>query len=125
EVPVAEDARGRLPPEAPLLDDLAERVQAGTGVDAEHVTAHDRGASSQVTEGDGTDDALGLTDDVVVEAHEVRRRALADRLQLAARIAARATEVALLDHAQLLPQRRLGDREVLCVLDQLGALLHD
>ena len=52
------------------------------------------GRRGQVAEGDGADDALGLADDVVVHAHEVRRGALAHRLHLAAGVAAGAAEVA-------------------------------
>ncbi len=91
----------------------------------EHVAADDRRAAGEVAEGDGANDALGLADDVVVHHHRVGRGALADRLQLAAGVAAGAAEVALLVDDQQVAQRLLGEREELVVGDLLGALLGD
>ena len=124
EVPAAVAVERRHPPEPPRLDDLAEAVQLGLVVEAEHVAADDRRAAGQVAEGDRADDALGLADDVVVHHQGVRRGALAQRLELAAGIAAGAAEVALLDDPQLVAERGLRIGVELGVDDLLGALLH-
>ena len=87
--------------------------------------ATDDGRSlGEVAEGDRPDDALGLGDDVVVHHHRVGRGALADALELAAGVAARAAEVALHDHPELVPQARPGRREVGAVGDLVLALVH-
>ena len=125
EVPVGVAVERRLPPEPPRLHDLAERVQARAGEQGEHVTADDGRATGQVAEGDGADDALGLADDVVVHHHRVGRRALAERLELAAGVAAGAAEVALLVDDEQVAECLLGEREELVVGDLLLALLGD
>ena len=125
EVPVGVAVERRLPPEPPRLDDLAEGVQTRAGVEREHVTADDGRAAGQVAEGDGPDDALGLAHDVVVHHHRVGRGALADRLELAAGVAAGAAEVALLVDDQQVAESLLREREELVVDDLLGALLGD
>ena len=125
EVPVLEDAGGRAPPEAPGHHDLAHAVEARAVVEVEHVAADDRRAAREVAEGDRADDALGLADDVVVHAHEVRRGAALERLHLAARVAAGATEVALLDHLEGLAQEALGLGVDLRAGDLVGALVDD
>ncbi len=115
----------RHPPEAVVVDDLAEAVQPGLGVEAEHVPADDGRAPAQVAEGDRAHDALRLADHVVVHAHHVRRPAGLERLELRAGVAAGAAHVALLDDPQLVPEGLLRGGEVRVVGDLLGALLDD
>ena len=74
---------------------------------------------------DGTQDALGLGDDVVVEEQHVGRAVGLERLELGPGEAAGPADVALLDDAELAVQRLLGGGEELAVGDLLGALLHD
>ena len=124
QVVVRPRALGRAPPEAPRLDVLGVGVQHRALVHGEHVPAHDRGHAGQVGEGDGPHDALGLDAHVVVQQEDVVGAAL-QRLVHAAREAAGAAQVGLIDDAQALTQGLAGRREVRVVDDVLIALVGD
>ena len=125
EVPVAVAVERRHPPEPPRLHDLAEAVQRGLVVEAEHVAADDRRAAGEVAEGDRPDDALGLADDVVVHHQGVRRGALAHATR-AGRGRSRRSRRGCPARCtrSLSPRDACGLGEELGVDDLLGALLH-
>ena len=109
EVVAVDGRRGRAPEPAPGADRLAVGVHHRAVVEAEHLAADQDRALGQVGERHRAQDALELADDVVVEEQDVVGVAAGDRLVHGAGEAAGATEVGLLDDAQLgarAPRRR-------------------
>ncbi len=72
---------GCRPPEEPVLGDhLAHRVEDGAVLQGQHLAAHEHRALGEAGEGEGTRDAVGLEEYVVVQQDVMRRVGLGEHL---------------------------------------------
>ena len=113
--------------ERPLhrVDLFPEAVEGGRVVNIEHVSADDRRAPGERGEAYGSDDALWLNRDVVVEHHVERARSSSQRFVHTAGEAPRSPKVGLSDDTQLRPQRLRSRIPARLLLDGLSALVDD
>ena len=100
-------------------------MQDRTLIRIEHVAADDRRGQRVLCEGEGAKEPLGFNDSVIVEQQDIVRIGVLEHLVHAAREAAGAAEVRLLDHTELASEFLLQTRVALAVLHVLITLIND
>ncbi len=117
---------GCRPPEEPVLGDhLAHRVEDGAVLQGQHLAAHEHRALGEAGEGEGTRDAVGLEEYVVVQQDVMRRVGLGEHLVHRPGETTAPAEVGLLDQVQLLSEKSSHRREAGGVAHLLVTLVGD